>query len=69
MDGNYIIALRTGALAALCVETLAVKNYSELGVIGFGNIARKTLDILFVVMEKLPVTVKLYKRLSRMMML
>jgi ornithine cyclodeaminase/alanine dehydrogenase-like protein (mu-crystallin family) len=30
MDGNYITALRTGAVAALCVETLAVKNYSEL---------------------------------------
>lgn len=60
MDGNYITALRTGAVAALCVETLAVKNYSEIGVIGFGNITRKTLDILFVVMKKRPITVKLY---------
>ncbi|HQE49674.1 MAG TPA: hypothetical protein PKV93_10040 [Fervidobacterium sp.] len=60
MDGNYVTALRTGAVAALCVETLAVKNYSEIGVIGFGNITRKTLDILFAVMEKRPVTVKLY---------
>lgn len=60
MDGNYVTALRTGAVAALCVETLAVKNYSEIGVIGFGNISRKTLDILFAVMEKRPVTVKLY---------
>jgi alanine dehydrogenase len=60
MDGNYITALRTGAVAALCVETLAVKNYSEIGVIGFGNITRKTLDLLFAVMEKRPITVKLY---------
>mgnify|MGYP001054980827 CR=1 FL=1 len=61
MDGNYVTALRTGAVAALCIETLAVKNYSEIGVIGFGNIARKTLDTLFAVMEKRPVKVKLYR--------
>jgi alanine dehydrogenase len=60
MDGNYITALRTGAVAALSVETLAVKNYSKIGIIGFGNITRKTLDILFAVMKKHPVTVKFY---------
>lgn len=60
IDGNYITALRTGAVATLCIETLAVQNYSEIGVIGFGNIGRKTLDILFAVMEKHPITVKLY---------
>jgi alanine dehydrogenase len=60
MDGNFVTALRTGAVAALCVETLAVKNYSKIGVIGFGNITRKTLDILFAVMKKHPVTVTLY---------
>lgn len=60
MDGNYITALRTGATAALNVETLARKNYSEIGVIGFGNITRKTLDILFAVMPKRKIRVKLF---------
>lgn len=60
LDGNYITALRTGAAAALNVETLAVQNYSEIGVIGFGNITRKTLDVLFAVMLKRKIRVKLY---------
>lgn len=60
MDGNYITALRTGAAAALNIETLAVKDYSEIGVIGFGNITRKTLDILFAVMPKRNIRVKLF---------
>lgn len=60
LDGTYVTALRTGAVAALCVETLAVKNYSTIGIIGFGNIARKTLDILFDVMDKRPIHVKFY---------
>ena len=60
LDGNYITALRTGAAAALNIETLAVKDYSEIGIIGFGNITRKTLDVLFSVMPRRKLTIKLY---------
>ncbi|HOL07409.1 MAG TPA: hypothetical protein PK446_01795 [Methanomassiliicoccaceae archaeon] len=60
MDGNYVTALRTGAVAALCVETLAVQDYSVIGIMGFGNVMRKTLDILFDVMEKRPLEVKIF---------
>ena len=30
MDGIYITAMRTGAMAALAIQTLAVDNYYEL---------------------------------------
>lgn len=33
MDGDYITAFRTGATAALYIETLAIKNYKTIGLV------------------------------------
>lgn len=46
LEGDYITALRTGAVAALAIETLAVENYNRLGLLGLGNTAYATFDVL-----------------------
>lgn len=46
LEGDYITVLRTGAVAALAVETFAVENYSRIGLIGLGNTAYASFDVL-----------------------
>ena len=46
MDGTWITAMRTGAVAAHSIELLAVKDYTEIGVVGLGNTSRATLAVL-----------------------
>lgn len=46
MDGNWITAMRTGAVAVHSVINLAKKNYSTIGMIGLGNTARATMLVL-----------------------
>ena len=46
LDGNWITAMRTGAVAAHSIITLAKKNYSTMGMLGLGNTARATLLVL-----------------------
>jgi alanine dehydrogenase len=40
LDGNWITAMRTGAIAALTVLTLAKKGFSSISIVGLGNTAR-----------------------------
>ena len=60
MDADYITAFRTGACAAVAIETLAVKNYSTIGLIGLGNICRATLLVLLDVVKTRKLTLKLF---------
>ena len=46
LDGDYITAFRTGAVAALAADTLAVKNYNRVGIFGLGNTACAAFDVL-----------------------
>lgn len=46
LDGDYITAFRTGAVAALAADTFAVKDYNRIGIYGLGNTARATFDVL-----------------------
>ena len=46
MDGNWITAMRTGAVAAHSVLTFAKENFSTIGMIGLGNTARAFLLVL-----------------------
>ena len=46
MDGNWITAMRTGAVAAHSIIELAKSNYKTIGMIGLGNTARATLLVL-----------------------
>ncbi len=43
MDGNWITAMRTGAVAAHSINLLAKKNIKEIGIMGLGNTARAAL--------------------------
>ena len=43
MDGNWITAMRTGAVAALSVKTLQKSDVSQIAFIGLGNTARATM--------------------------
>ena len=46
MDADWITAMRTGAVAAHSVETLAQNGYTEVSFIGLGNTARATMLML-----------------------
>lgn len=46
MDGNWITAMRTGAVAAHSVIHLAKSDWSTVSIIGLGNVARSSLLVL-----------------------
>ena len=46
MDGTWITAMRTGAVAAHSILLLAKKNFANIGMMGLGNTVRATLLIL-----------------------
>lgn len=51
MDGTWITAMRTGAVAAHSVILFGKKDFATIGMMGLGNVARSTLLILA---DKLP---------------
>lgn len=60
MDGNWITAMRTGAVAAHSVINFAKNVWGTVGMIGLGNTARTTLLILSAMVNK-PIRVKLLR--------
>ena len=61
MDGTWITAMRTGAVAAHSIELLAVKDYTEIGVVGLGNTSRATLAVLGDTVKDREIHIKLLK--------
>lgn len=61
LDGNYITAMRTGAVAAHSIQLLAKKDFSVLGIMGLGNTSRATLLTLCELFPKKKFQVKLLK--------
>ena len=61
MDGNWITAMRTGAVAAHSVMHLAKSDWNTVGMIGLGNVARASLLILASVAEGKQLNVKLLR--------
>ena len=61
MDGNWITAMRTGAVATHSILLLAKKNFQTIGMIGLGNVARASLLVLTSVLRDRPLTVKLLR--------
>ena len=61
MDTNWITAMRTGAVAAHSVLTLAKERFSTISIIGLGNTARAFLLVLASVIPDRQITVKLLK--------
>ena len=60
MDADYITAFRTGGTATLAIETLAVKDYQTIGLIGLGNICRAVVLVLLSVVKNRKLTFKLH---------
>ena len=60
MDGNWITAMRTGAVAAHSVVTFAKPGFTTVSLIGLGNVARAALLVLDAVLQR-PLTVKLLR--------
>ncbi|MCR5809444.1 MAG: ornithine cyclodeaminase [Clostridiales bacterium] len=52
MDGNWITAMRTGAVAAHSIMLLAKKEFSTVSMIGLGNVARSSLLVLAAVSKR-----------------
>ena len=46
MDATWITTKRTGAVAALAVETLAKKNYENIAITGFGQAGYSFVDMI-----------------------
>lgn len=61
MDGNWITAMRTGAVAAHSIVTLAKSDYGTIGMLGLGNTARATLLVLASICPDRPLTIRLLK--------
>lgn len=61
MDGNWITAMRTGAVAAHSIATLAKKDFKTIGMLGLGNTARATLLVLAEEFPNRELDVKLLK--------
>ena len=61
IDGNWITATRTGAVAVHTINLLANKEYKEIGMIGLGSTAHATFRILLETLQGRKITVKLYK--------
>lgn len=60
MDGNWITAMRTGAVAAHSVMLFARSDWNTIGMIGLGNVARASLMILASMTDKI-IKVKLLR--------
>ncbi len=60
IDGNWITAMRTGAVATHSIINLAKSDWSTVGMIGLGNVARATLLVLATVSSR-PIEIKLYR--------
>ena len=61
MDGTWITAMRTGAVAAHSALLFAKNNFSVIGMMGLGNTARATLLVLAEKIKDREITVKLLK--------
>jgi len=46
MDGNYLTVARTAAIAGVATQYMACEDWDTLGVIGSGNIAKTTTELL-----------------------
>lgn len=61
LDGDWITAMRTGAVAALSVMTFKTKGASFVGLMGLGNTARATVKCLLSVWQGAPLTLRLLR--------
>lgn len=60
MDADWITQMRTGAVAALAIQTLQNKDAKSYGFVGLGSTAYATMECLLPYVEGKGVTIKLY---------
>ena len=61
MDGNWITAMRTGAVAAHSIIHLAKNDWKTVGMIGLGNVARTSMIVMADMVKDRSLTVKLLR--------
>ena len=60
LDGNWITAMRTGAVAAHSVFHFAKNNWNTIGMIGLGNVARTSMLVIAAMTDR-SINVKLLR--------
>lgn len=61
LDGNYITAMRTGAVAAHSIGLLGKQDFKEIGMIGLGNQARAVIKVILALYPNRKFILKLLK--------
>ena len=61
MDATWITAKRTGAVAALAVDTFAKKDFESISIIGYGAAGMAFIDMFLINPENKNKTIKLIK--------
>jgi len=61
MDGNWITAMRTGAVAVHAISTLARKDFRTVGFMGAGNTGRAAIKVLMAKYAGRPMLLKVLK--------
>lgn len=61
MDGTWITAMRTGAVAAHSIMLFAKKGFTSIGMMGLGNTTRATLAVLAEMLPDKNFNIKLLK--------
>lgn len=61
LDGNWITTMRTGAVAAHTIMTLAKSDFSEVGLIGCGNTSRAAIKILLSKLGNRKINLKIFE--------
>lgn len=61
LDGNFITTMRTGAVAAHSIMLLAKADFKSIGVIGLGNQARATMNMVLSLLSNRKIMLKLFK--------
>ena len=61
LNADWITARRTGAVAALAINTLRSSQATAYAFVGLGTIARATLDCLIATNEDRPLTIRLMR--------
>ena len=61
LDGNYITAMRTGAVAALAIETYGIENYKSIAIMGLGVTASAIMNVLTYTTRNRNIKIKLLR--------
>ncbi|MCC0718126.1 ornithine cyclodeaminase [Clostridioides sp. ZZV14-6105] len=61
LDGNYITAFRTAAVAALAIDTFAKKDFNTIAIMGLGVTASSIMNMLLYTLKNRNINIKLLR--------